>query len=445
MVETNNYNLEKGETYLGNNFIDLYKRQVLSSLSEGQLDDIIKNKTIIIDLYIRKYLYSGNWKTEISFSPIQGLPEGLKIQNPDVLIQFCKIHGFFPIIQNIYLDKIDISKIKEIPQLLNLFIWMIKNGDIHYALYSEISKIIDILEGNGLNNYDIADFYYIMSVFDNIRTVGTRDIPQSFGSGLQKNRNQGTFSENIFCEIAFRLENELRKALGIYSTYLKLASMREDNERKTDMNITVNKGENDLDSYKTYPVQFTISNIEENKKLNRQYNVNKKILGIEKWLFTEMFKTKTKITPFIVLSVNGDFAKKLSKGEFQEQYDKRISNKEFRESQSDSKFPFFINILKQEDLVGAKVGYVVLNIFISKIDLEDQNLMSEDIEHKIKEILENMEGKKIGWIFLDKISIKISEKKTIKSPNPKQKINLTFYDIEYSYKEKKYGNMKIYI
>gem|GEM_PF-3582662 len=61
-----------------------------------------------------------------------------------MLLEFCKIHGFIPIIKDIYIDGENISNIKDLKFMCNFFQNYIKNnGQIPFVIYGEISKIID--------------------------------------------------------------------------------------------------------------------------------------------------------------------------------------------------------------------------------------------------------------------------------------------------------------
>lgn len=442
-------------TPIQKSFIKNYQEKVLSSLEQDEILDIIENKTVVVDLSIRKVKRSWDKKIEMNMNTISGLPQWLNIQNPDVLVQFCRIHWFFPIIRNIYLDNIDISKVEFLPHLMDLFFWLIKNWDINFALNSELSKIVDLMEQNGLDSYDIWDLFYIFSIFRNVRSVGAWDVPHSFWPNLQKNRNVWTFSENIFCEIAFRLENEVRNAFGIYATYLNLASMRDDTEKKIDMWFSINNIDSWGDGYKELPVQFTTTNtwrwtFSKNDNKGVRYSL-KKLERIEKKLFEEEFRSRYNF-PFVVLFVNWDFSKVVGKDDFLESYRNWISNKETREEQSISKFPFFINTMDQEGLVAPKVWYIVLNAIFSQLKFKKYFKWLRQIkdyisglQQEIDGFIEDMEWVKIWWVYMDKIWISIDDIQTVKSPNPKQKFYLTYYDITFTYKWKKQWAVRIYL
>ncbi len=434
-------------------FTKEYKQSILWALSQEEVLNVIKNKTISVDMSINKVLQSWDKKTEMLLTTVSWLPKGINIRNPDVLVQFCRIHWFFPIVRNIYLEWLDITKIKDLPQIMNLFFWMIKKWNINFAVYSEISKIVDLLDENWIDWYDVADFYYILWVFDNIRHAWFSDIPTSFWNSLQKNRNTWTFSENIFCEVAFRLENELRNALGIYSTYLNLASMRDDTENKTDMWFTLNSWNSNKSYYKHLPVQFTTSYFGARNwySWNMSPWANKKLMWIEKKLFQEQVNGKANL-PFVVLSVNWEFSKKIANSEYLDSYQNWISNKDSRESQSLWKFPFFINTLDQESLIAPKVAYVMLNLLFSKLKFKksfkwkrDVLSYKDEMNSFLNEILESSKWIKIGWIYLDKIWAKVDSIYKIKSPNPKQNFYLSCYTVSFSYKWKFLWNFKIYV
>ncbi len=432
-----------------------YQESVFNTLEQNEFLDIMRNKTVVVDISIKKVLQSWNQKTEMYINTVSWLPKWINIKNPDVLVQFCRIHGFLPMIRNIYLDDLDISKLKELPQIMKLFEWIVRQWNINFALYSEISKIIDLMEENGLDSYDVADFYYIYSVFENIRQVGFFDIPNSFWKKLEKNWNTWTFSENIFCEIAFRLENEIRQTLGIYSTYLNMASKEDDEKRKTDMRFTFNSWNDNEEEYQHIPVQLTTSNctkwtFSKNRATHKKTGARNKLNEIEKKLLSP--ETTQESFPFVVIFVNWDFSKKVHKGQILQEYKEWASNSCKRQQQSISKFPFFINTIEQDCLVSPKIAYIVLNLIFQNISFKKDfggKRQTTDYRNKIQcdinEILEDMWQSKIGWVFMDKIWVQINEINQIKPNNAKKNWTLTYYDITFTYKQQKLGVFRIYV
>ncbi len=447
-MEKKEDNLQKKKSYFEYEFISEYKNNVLNALWEKEVFEIIKNKSIVVDINMKKVFHWWDKKTEIHLNTVSWLPENMQIKNPDVLIQFCKIHWFFPIIRNIYIDDLDISKIKELPEIMSLFAWIIRKWDINFALYSEINKIIDSLEEEKwISFYDIADFYYIFYVFASIRKVWFHDIIKTFGKNLEKNKNPGTFSENIFCEVALRLENEIRDTFGIYSTYLNLASMREDVNDKTDMQLTLNIWKNKSLEYKDIPIQFTTSYLKpENTEIK-----TKKIDWIEKRLLKGESNERINL-PFVVMFVNWSFGNEINYWNFLWEYKEWVDKKSIRQQQSTSKFPFFINTLHKQNLIAPKVGYIVLNVLFMLIEFKwiwkwkkQKTSHLKNIQEQIDNFLETMKWKKIWWVFVDKIWIQITDIVNVQDPNPKKNWNLTAYNINYYYKWNTLGAFKIYV
>lgn len=149
-------------------------------------------------------------------------------------------------IDKIFIEGRDISTLKEV---YSLFEFALFNRDplIANILANEIQKLEAQFQGPAKE---------ILSYIQQISSYTAFTYQFLLGEKLQKIKNDGTLSENIFAEVALRIENQIREKVGLESSYMKLAGYKEDTEEKTDMHFVLKKTPNQ--SYLSIPTQFTI-------------------------------------------------------------------------------------------------------------------------------------------------------------------------------------------
>ena len=215
----------------------------------------------------------------------------ITVDNLNSFLDFCAIHGFIPMVDKIYVEWHDVSQIKE---LYNFFAFVVaKPGNplIANSLANEIKKLESSLQSSAKEVllYLQQIVAYTMSTYQYL-----------LWDKIQKIKNIWTLSENIFAEIAIRLENQIRERIWIESSYLKLAWFKDDTEKKTDMDFIIKRTPNQ--SYQLIPMQFTTT-----------WVVWEKIK--EKSVETYLIKTineNVKLRSFLIFAVNGEFSKHIT-------------------------------------------------------------------------------------------------------------------------------------
>ena len=427
-------------------------RQLFDVLSDTEVNEMIENRSIYLDINVRKILKNSNTISEMTFEVKKWLPIWLQIKNPDALISFCRMHWFLPIISWIYIEWKDVSKTKELNNLNQFFILSVLDWNINYAIYWEINKILYSLRKLWLTDYDVSDLYYLLWVFESIKKVWFNDLIRSFWPWLKKFNNEWALSENIFTEIASRLENNIRWVFDIYSTYISLASAREDSVDKIDMWWLTRSKNNSRSRYRKYPIQLTISDLENNWYNEHNWKptyTKKKIDNIEKMLFSNWSIT----LPFIVLSVWWEFKEIFTRWEIQSIYKDWLSSNNIREKQSQNEFPYFIDTVSSDILQSPSVCYILINLLFKHIRFKksfknhsDLNTFKYFKENEINNILLSKKDTFIWNINLWSISIKIANIKKVKNPNPKSNLKyLMYYEIYFFYDWLKLGWSRVYL
>lgn len=288
----------------------------------------------------------------------------ITVDNLNSFLDFCAIHGFIPMIDKIYIWWQDVSKIKKLYTFFAFAITKASNPLIINSLGNEIRKLDKEFQWP---SRDVLD--YIQRIIDhNIKTY-----QYLLWENLQKLNNKWALSENIFAEVAIRLENQIRDNLKIESSYLKLAWYNDDNEHKTDMKFIIKK--TGTQSYQDIPMQFTTS---------WPVWVMEKEKNIEKYIFQSLNGHK-KIWNFLIFAVNGEFSKHITHWDnFEEEnneetgnketseeilnkeYDNWVDNPEEREKNVGSKFPLFIDSIDPKIIQPAEVMYIALHMLYNK-------------------------------------------------------------------------------
>lgn len=125
----------------------------------------------------------------------------MTIDNLNSFLDFCAIHGFIPMIDKILIDGKDISQLKEVFSLFEFALFE-NNPLIANILANEINKLEFAFQGPARE---------ILSYIQQISTYTTSTYQYLLGDKLQKTKNEGTLSENIFAEVALRIENQIRE------------------------------------------------------------------------------------------------------------------------------------------------------------------------------------------------------------------------------------------
>ncbi len=433
-------------TSLNDSIENMYKKELLNNLNKKNQEKILKNKTITLDLKIQKN--KNNF--ELLFCWQEWFPN-IKIKNIDALIYFCKLHWFFPKLNKIYIDEIEISK--KIIELDTLLKFWIVNWEFNFWLFWEISKITKSLnkflnKDKEKKDYSEPELNFLISQFERLFIQTPKDIINIFWKNLERMRIDWALLENIFAEIALRIEDKIREYLNIYSTYLINSQIKDDKENKTDLTWTIKK--ESKDNYSKIPIQLSISSKQDiDKSWNYKWH---KIKNIEEFLIKENNKNNLHI-PFVVLLINWEFEKEAKNWKIINKYNKWLENKDqTREKQTGEKFPFFIDNINQKYLNWAETMYFVLHIIYKSLNLEGINNQEqlEEISQNIQEEMKKLKNTEIklskNKCNLEKIKIDIDYSNTISKKEyetTSEKLTKRIFEIKYN--EKKLWTIIIYI
>ena len=324
----------------------------IKSILEEKSELLVK-RAIVWD--IRSYTKRIWWEEKliVQFKCKYGL--GITVDNLNSFLDFCAIHGFIPMVDKIFIETNDwpkdISKIKELYTLFAFAITKPSNPLIANSLANDNKKL------EKTSQWPAKEVLYYLQ---QIVWYTTSTYQYLLWEWLQKLKNIWTLSENIFAEIAIRIENQIRDKIWIESSYLKLAWYKDDMERKTDMDFIIKKTSNQ--SYQLIPLQFTTWSstwvrIKEN--------------DIEKYLI-KWINEWSKTGSFIIFSVNGEFSKYITHGEkddklfLNKEYNVWINNPAEREKNAGSKFPLFIDSIDPQIIQPAEIMYVALHMLYKK-------------------------------------------------------------------------------
>lgn len=350
----------------------------------------------------------------------------MTIDNLNSFLDFCAIHGFIPMIDKILIDGKDISQLKEVFSLFE------------FALFENDPLIANIL-ANEINKLEFAfqgPAREVLSYIQQISTYTTSTYQYLLGDKLQKIRNEGTLSENIFAEVALRIENQIREKVWIMSSYMKLAGYDEDTLEKTDMHFVLKK--TPQQSYLSVPTQFTIG---------ANGGLRNKKEKIEEYLLREVNNWTSTPENFLVLAVNGEFKKNISNPNFwntlNTEYKQRLTSPEEREKSVGKKFPLFINTLDQKIIQPAEVLYIALHLLYKKYDFKNTTKASYLKACEKKGKIDKTNHNEINGILLSDIMIDEVEIARIKNGHPNAH-TLLKHEYHISYQGEKMGTIIVY-
>ena len=412
------------------------ERDAIKAILERKLD-VFWKKAIVVDIvtYAIKVGWEEKWMTKYQCKYWLWIT----ISNLNSFITFCKVHGFIPMFDKIFIkykDKDtseeiskDVSKDKELSSFFSLAIDEISKEDSIIIALNEVKKYPKEIQ-SALKDLVIS--------LREIIHFNTTIYQRTYWNKLNKFANIWSLSENIFVEIALRLENQIRDKVWIESSYLDLAEHEEDSNKKTDMKFRIKKTKNQR--YQKIPMQFTNSRItwQENKEQD-----------IEKYLIRGLRSNnkKDKIQSFILFTVNWEFSKHIThkhrwnrekhkeqdqeKGEFtiiNEEYDDWINNPQEREKNIGSKFPLFIDSIDPKLIQPAEIMYIALHMLYKMYNFRytenktyfesfDRFIITDTNNRKIdKKNQSNINGIKLSEISVNECSIEAIEDPRLACP-----------------------------
>ncbi len=279
-----------------------------------------------------------------------------EIDNPESFLLFCSIHGFSPRINDITIDN---KSIANYPELSSLIRFVLKEKDLLFS--QDIMNDIQKIDPTILHHIGVETIKEILHTILTFSRYNLSEYGKIYGLKNQKLKMTNTFAENIFLEIAMRLEKHVRTKLGITSTYMHLAQFDEDMYFKTDMKFLFRKEKSDI--YIPYPVQFTLWK-------ENSHNMKRKEEKIEHFLAERIRKKTMGYKDFIVLGVNWWFTEYITSNEIKKAYELWRKNPDRRKHFKTERFPFFMDQLRHKKIVPAEVMYLVLNILYSEFDFK---------------------------------------------------------------------------
>lgn len=271
--------------------ITLHKDKDRSSTKKGNFaellaesDELFAKRAIVFDIESFTKKIGGLDEMVIQLNCKYGLQD--KIQNLNSFLDFCAIHGFIPMIDKILIEGKDVSAIKE---LYSLFFFALFERDwlISNMMANEIEKLEKSTQKPARE---------ILNHISKITEYTSKTYQDLLGKGAEKLKNPGVISENVFAEVALRIENEVRDKVGIESSYIKLANYADDTQKKTDMNFVIKR--TPKHNYTVVPTQFTIA---------ANGGLRGKKEDVENFLFSQLKKGVPMRDSFLLLAVNGKF------------------------------------------------------------------------------------------------------------------------------------------
>lgn len=363
--------------------------------------DLFVRRAIVWDIqsYSRKLWWEERQITQ--FKCKYGL--WITIDNLNSFLDFCAIHGFIPMVDKIYLEWNDISQIKELYNFFAFVITKPTNPLIVNSLANEIKKLEEkfqwpakevLLYLQQIVGYTASTYQYLL------------------WDRLQKINNLWTLSENIFAEIAIRIENQIREKVWIESSYLKLAWYKDDMEKKTDMDFIIKKTPNQ--SYQVIPMQFTTRST----KWERM-----KEDDIEQFLIKRINSWISQ-NSFLLFAVNWEFSRHITHWDKEDrvllnkEYNDWIDNPKERAKNIWSKFPLFIDSIDPKIIQPAEVMYIALHMLYKKYNFRYSTKESylNSFRHKGK--IDRTNRWEINGIKLSEIFIDESDIEEIQNPRP---------------------------
>ena len=319
----------------------------------------------------------------------------ITIDNLNSFLDFCAIHGFIPMVDKIYMEWHDISQIKELYNFFAFVITKPTNPLIVNSLANEIRKLEEIFQ------WPAKD---VLLYLQQIVAYTASTYQYLLWDRLQKINNIGTLSENIFAEIAIRIENQIREKIWIESSYLKLAWYKDDMEKKTDMDFIIKKTPHQ--SYQVVPMQFTTRSTKGEKMKEND---------IEEFLIKRI-NSWTPQNSFLLFAVNWEFSKHITHGDKEDkvllnkEYNDWINNPKEREKNIWSKFPLFIDSIDPKIIQPAEVMYIALHMLYKKYNFRysTKEPYLNSFKHKGKIDRTNhwdINGIKVSEIFIDECEV----------------------------------------
>ena len=305
------------------------EREAIKYILESKWD-ILRRKAIVVDITYSKVEKENNKeeekcnqeeKSNKEKENKEGLSEErvtqfeckywlwITITNLNSFITFCKLHGFIPFFNKIFIKSNDVSKEKSLSTFFALAISEISEDDTTTITLNEVQKYPKEIQPA------LKD---LVSCLREIIHYDMITYPRTYWKRLKKSNNIWSLSENIFVEIALRLENQIREKVWIESSYLDLAWHDEDAKEKTDMKFLIKKTPNQ--KYQKIPIQFTNSRI--TWQQGKEEDVERHLME------NARSNNKDKIQSFLILTVNGEFSKHMTHRNRPEE-EKKQGNKEF--------------------------------------------------------------------------------------------------------------------
>lgn len=333
------------------------EREAIKNILESKWD-ILRRKAIVVDITYLKKEWSEKRVTQFECKYWLWIT----ITNLNSFITFCKLHGFIPFFNKISIKSNDVSKEKSLSTFFALAISEISEDDTTTITLNEIQKYPKEIQPA------LKD---LVSCLREIIHYDMITYPRTYWKRLKKSNNIWSLSENIFVEIALRLENQIREKVWIESSYLDLARHEEDAKEKTDMKFLIKK--TPKQKYQKIPIQFTNSRI--TWQQGKEEDVERHLME------NARSNNKDKIQSFLILTVNGEFSKhmthrnrpdeerKQGNKEFviiNEEYQDWINAPQEREKYTGDKFPLFIDSIDHKLIQPAEIIYIALHMLYKK-------------------------------------------------------------------------------
>lgn len=377
------------------------ERDLIQELLQEK-SDILAKKAIVWD--IKSFKTRIGWKEEQITQLHCKYWLNMVVDNLNSFIDFCAIHGFIPLIDKIEIEWKDVSEVKD---LYTFFSFALFNNDpiVTNILANEIKKLEESTQDASKQ---------ILDYIEKISSYIVSTYPYLYWSLWQKENSTWSLSENIFEEVALRIENQLRDKLWIESSYIKPAWYDEDILKKTDMNFIFKRTPNH--PYLFIPTQFTIA--AGDSELRKEEN-------IEDYLIWALINKDLECpSNFIVLSVNWEFKTKIEDIKWEKKmtrdYTERKENPQKRENWIWKQFPLYINTLDTKIIQPAEVIDVALHLLYKKYDFKYKDnetylkMMPKD------RFLDARAHWEINGIQIDKIEIKWGETVPVKNWNTRR-------------------------
>mgnify|MGYP003292615590 CR=1 FL=1 len=362
--------------------------------------EYLATRAIVWDILIYTKKIWWEEKYIIQFKCKYGL--WIVIDNLNSFLDFCAIHWFVPMVDKIYIESQDVTKIKELYTFFAFAITNPSNPLIANSLANEIRKLEETAQ------WPVKE---VLLYLQQIILYTTSTYQYLLWDRLQKVHNLWTLSENIFAEIAIRVENQIREKVWIESSYLKLAWFKDDINNKTDMDFIIKRTPSQ--AYQMIPLQFTTWSV---------YWVKTKERDIEKFLIKSI-NNDSKIDSFIIFSVNWEFSKHIThedkndKTALNMEYKDWIEDRSEREKSVWNKFPLFIDSINWKIIQPAEIMYIALHMLFKRYCFKYSEKDSYLQSFKNGKI-DRTNHSEINGVILDEIYIDNENIEKIDNPRP---------------------------